>query len=192
MTDGDAAPAITPSYEGFVNGDTAASLTTAPTCSTTATSSSPPGAYASTCAGAVDDNYDISYDPGTVTVTAPPASSTAQPPPATTTTTGGPSPWPFPGAQLSYPNGAIVQFGNTRYVMAGGRAFGLFTGTAIGPELNLDHAQVVQAPTGRAAPTATTLRPGTLVTTPSLGPFDTPTVYVAGTDGQLHSFSNSG
>ncbi len=36
-------PAITASYSGFVNGDTAASLTTPPTCSTTATASSPVG-----------------------------------------------------------------------------------------------------------------------------------------------------
>jgi hypothetical protein len=64
-----AVPAITPSYSGFVNGDTAASLTTAPTCTTTATSSSPAGSYPTSCAGAVDGNYTISYVGGTVTVT---------------------------------------------------------------------------------------------------------------------------
>ena len=53
-------PTITPSYSGFVNGDTAASLTTQPTCSTTATSSSSVGTYASTCSGAADPNYMIS------------------------------------------------------------------------------------------------------------------------------------
>ena len=37
MTYGGTAPTITPRYSGFVNGDTAASLTTEPTCSTTAT-----------------------------------------------------------------------------------------------------------------------------------------------------------
>jgi hypothetical protein len=41
-----------PSYAGFVNGETAASLTTQPTCSTTATSSSPVGSYPSSCSGA--------------------------------------------------------------------------------------------------------------------------------------------
>ena len=40
MAYGGAVPAITPIYDGFVNGDTAASLTVPPTCSTTATSSS--------------------------------------------------------------------------------------------------------------------------------------------------------
>src|SRR5208337_2803652 len=48
-------------------GDTAASLTTQPTCSTTATSHSPAGSYPSSCSGAVDSNYTISYVNGTVT-----------------------------------------------------------------------------------------------------------------------------
>ncbi len=68
MTYGGTAPTITASYSGFVNGDSAASLTTPPTCGTTATSSSPVGNYASTCSGAVDPNYSISYTNGTVAV----------------------------------------------------------------------------------------------------------------------------
>ena len=40
MTYGGTVPTITPSYSGFVNGDSAASLTTPPTCGTAATSSS--------------------------------------------------------------------------------------------------------------------------------------------------------
>jgi hypothetical protein len=67
MTQGGTVPTITPSYSGFVNGDSAASLTTAPTCSTTATSQSAAGSYPSSCAGAVDSNYTISYVNGTVT-----------------------------------------------------------------------------------------------------------------------------
>ncbi len=68
MTYGGTPPTITPSYSGFVNGDTAASLTTQPTCSTTATSHSPAGSYPSTCSGAVDSNYTITYVQGNVTV----------------------------------------------------------------------------------------------------------------------------
>jgi hypothetical protein len=68
MTYGGTVPTITASYSGFVNGDTAASLTTQPTCSTTATSTSPPGTYPSSCSGAVDSNYTISYVSGIVTV----------------------------------------------------------------------------------------------------------------------------
>ena len=68
MLFGSTVPAITPSYSGFVNGDTANSLTTAPTCSTTATSSSPVGAYSSSCAGAVDASYWTIYVTGTVSI----------------------------------------------------------------------------------------------------------------------------
>jgi len=68
MTFGGTAPTITALYSGFVNGDNATHLTTQPTCSTTATSSSPVGSYASTCSGAADSNYTISYAPGSVTV----------------------------------------------------------------------------------------------------------------------------
>jgi hypothetical protein len=61
-------PAISPSYNGFVNGDGAASLTTPPTCGTTYTQSSPIASYLTSCTGAVDANYSISYVPGSVTV----------------------------------------------------------------------------------------------------------------------------
>jgi hypothetical protein len=61
-------PVITASYSGLVNGDSATSLSTPPTCTTTATSSSPAGMYPTTCSGAVDANYAISYMPGTLTV----------------------------------------------------------------------------------------------------------------------------
>ncbi len=57
-------------YAGFVNGDSASSLTTKPTCSTTATSSSPVvgSPYPSSCSGAADSNYVITYTDGSVTV----------------------------------------------------------------------------------------------------------------------------
>jgi hypothetical protein len=88
MTVGGTVPTITPSYSGFVGTDTAASLTTAPTCTTTATTASPVGTYPSSCSGAVDANYAISYVPGTVTVTAPdttaPPATTAPPVPTAT------------------------------------------------------------------------------------------------------------
>jgi hypothetical protein len=68
MTVGGTVPTITASYTGFVNGDTSASLSTPPACSTTATSSSSAGNYPSTCSGAVDSNYAITYTPGSVIV----------------------------------------------------------------------------------------------------------------------------
>jgi hypothetical protein len=68
MTYGGSPPTITPSYTGLVNGDTAP--TVLPTCITTATSSSPVSGnpYSSSCTGALDTNYTITYADGTVTV----------------------------------------------------------------------------------------------------------------------------
>src|SRR5206468_12787701 len=70
MTYGGTVPTIPALYSGFVNNDTSASLSTKPACSTTATSSSPVSGspYPSTCSGAADTNYTITYAPGTVTV----------------------------------------------------------------------------------------------------------------------------
>ncbi|QEH32331.1 FG-GAP repeat protein [Aquisphaera giovannonii] len=76
---GAALPTLTLSYSGFVNGDTAASLTTQPTPTTAATAGSPVagGPYAITAAGAVDSNYSFTYVPGSLTVTAAPLTITA-------------------------------------------------------------------------------------------------------------------
>jgi len=64
-------------YTGFVNGDSSTSLTTAPTCSTAASSASPVGTYVSSCSGAVDSNYIISYVNGSVLVNTAPLSIAA-------------------------------------------------------------------------------------------------------------------
>jgi hypothetical protein len=68
---GAALPALTASYSGFVNGDTAAKLTTQPALSTTATSASHVSGnpYTITATGAVDTDYTISYVSGTLSVT---------------------------------------------------------------------------------------------------------------------------
>jgi hypothetical protein len=71
MTAGRTVPAITASYSGFVNGDSAASLPIAPTCWTSATQWSPPGTYPTYCSGAADPDYTIdvsSYQNGTLTI----------------------------------------------------------------------------------------------------------------------------
>jgi uncharacterized RDD family membrane protein YckC len=68
MTYGGPVPALTASYIGFVNGDNAAKLTTQPTITTTATASSPTGAYPIMPSGAADPNYIISYIDGTLLV----------------------------------------------------------------------------------------------------------------------------
>jgi uncharacterized repeat protein (TIGR02543 family) len=70
MVAGKTVPLITPAFSGFQGSDSGSSLTTQPVCSTLATKSSPVGVYASTCLGAQDGNYTISYIPGTITVIA--------------------------------------------------------------------------------------------------------------------------
>ncbi len=66
-------PKFTFTYSGFVNGDTNTSLTIQPAASTTATNGSPAGGYPITVCCAMSPNYDISFVPGTLTITNVPA-----------------------------------------------------------------------------------------------------------------------
>jgi hypothetical protein len=66
---GGALPTLTASYSGFVNGDTAATLVTAPNISTLATAASHAGTYAISVSGAADSDYTITYTPGTLSIT---------------------------------------------------------------------------------------------------------------------------
>ena len=103
VTVGAAAPTITASYQGFANGDSATNLTTQPTCSTTYTTASAVGSYPSSCTGAADPNYTITYVPGTVTAAAvatAPATTTPTTPPPTTAPVTAPA-IAFTGAMLS-------------------------------------------------------------------------------------------
>jgi hypothetical protein len=68
ITYGGAIPTFTVSYSGFVNGDNASSLTTPPTITAAATSASPTGVYSITPSGAVDPNYSIAFNAGTLTI----------------------------------------------------------------------------------------------------------------------------
>ncbi len=65
---GDAVPTITPAFDNLAGGDTTTSI--APVCTTSADASTPTGTYTSTCSGAIDANYAISYVDGTVVVDA--------------------------------------------------------------------------------------------------------------------------
>jgi FtsP/CotA-like multicopper oxidase with cupredoxin domain len=98
MLAGTAPPAILPLFVGFVAGDSAASLTTAPTCNawqvpppplppTLVSATTPVGKYPTICSGAVDPNYTISYVNGTITVNTGQLMITA---PTFTMTYGGP------------------------------------------------------------------------------------------------------
>src|SRR5207237_7783222 len=67
---GTANPSFTVSYSGLVNGETAAVLSGSPSLTTTATPSSPPGAYPITIGpgSLAAVNYTFTFVPGTLTV----------------------------------------------------------------------------------------------------------------------------
>jgi hypothetical protein len=125
----------------------------------------------------------------TTTLTSTP---TVLPPSPTTTTTTSPTttttpPPPFPSANVSYPNGAIISFGGTHFVFAGGRAFGIATPAILASIQKVDPAKILSAPAGATAPSSTTPRSGVLVFTRPVN--GNPTIYVVGTDGELHGFA---
>jgi hypothetical protein len=74
MVTGAALPTLT--YSTAPSGLT---LTTAPKCTTTATSSSPVGTYPISCSGAVASNYNLSYASGTMTVSVAPTNPNSIP-----------------------------------------------------------------------------------------------------------------
>ena len=65
---GDSNPALTVSYSGFRNGDTATALDTGATASTAANALTGVGTYTITAAGGIDNNYDFSYAAGNLTI----------------------------------------------------------------------------------------------------------------------------
>lgn len=94
-----------------------------------------------------------------------------------------PGPPPFPHANLTYPDGAIVSFFGTLYVFAGSHSFGVASPAVAVDVEAADHASVVTAAAGANIPTAPAV-PGTLVIV-----YNNPTIYVVGTDGELHGFA---
>jgi gliding motility-associated-like protein len=71
-------PALTFTYAGFVNDQSASSLSTAPTASTTAKNTSKVGDYDITLSGAADNNYDFVYNKGKLTINKATLTVTAQ------------------------------------------------------------------------------------------------------------------
>ncbi len=68
--EGSANPPLTASYSGFKLGEQPADLATPVSLSTSANESSPSGEYAINASGAADVRYDITHEPGILTVTA--------------------------------------------------------------------------------------------------------------------------
>ncbi|HEX6429071.1 MAG TPA: MBG domain-containing protein, partial [Niastella sp.] len=65
---GEANPAFTVTYSGFISGENTSSLTTAPTATSVATTTSAVGTYSIVPAGGVADNYNFIYVNGTLTI----------------------------------------------------------------------------------------------------------------------------
>src|SRR5205823_469099 len=70
-------PAFTFQYSGFVNSEGSGIATTAPTCSSTANSTSNVGPYPITCSGGLSANYTFKYVDGKLTVNPAPLTVTA-------------------------------------------------------------------------------------------------------------------
>ena len=66
---GQANPTLTATFDTFLNGDDASDLDDPVVCSTSADSSSPVGSYDITCVAGPDNNYDLHFFKGSLTVT---------------------------------------------------------------------------------------------------------------------------
>jgi len=88
----------------------------------------------------------------------------------------------FPQANVTYPDGAIVNFSGTDYLFAGGHAFGIPTVAVLISLQTVDHAVTINAPTGALVPSAAPLLGTTIVV------YNNPTIYVVGASG-LNGFS---
>ncbi|HUC12910.1 MAG TPA: hypothetical protein VMS00_00525 [Acidimicrobiales bacterium] len=88
----------------------------------------------------------------------------------------------FPQANVTYPDGAIVNFSGTDYLFAGGHAFGIPTVAVLVSLQTVDHAVTINAPTGALVPSAAPLLGTTIVV------YNNPTIYVVGASG-LNGFS---
>jgi hypothetical protein len=187
MTYGGTVPVITPIYNGFVNGNGPASLSTDPTCSTTATSSSPPGSYPSTCSGASGPDYTVSFVAGTVTVT---AARLAAPAPRSLRHNGdlGPAAPGLPPRRC-----LLSQRGHSRLWrkrLRLGRRAGVPSpsGGAVGAGEGRPR-QRAERPRRGHPPNGGGPAPRHPVSTRAVN--GSATIYVAGTDGELHGFSTS-
>ena len=77
-------PSFSASFSGFVNGDTAANLGGTLLLSTSATASSPVGAYPIVASGVSSSDYIITFQPGTLTISRASTTTTLYVLPATT------------------------------------------------------------------------------------------------------------
>ena len=69
ITQGDPLPSFEAEYSGFMNDETSDVLTMQPTLSCSTTSTTTPGTYDITASGAAAQNYSITFEKGTLTIT---------------------------------------------------------------------------------------------------------------------------
>ena|GEM_PF-3327994 len=183
-----------PSNEESATPSTTTSTTaTAPTTTTTTV----PTTTTTTARATTSTTTTTTTSPTSTTTTTARATTTTVPTttttvPTTTTTTArrsraGNNGPPFPGAGTTGPNGAIVSFSGHDYVFAGGRAFSV-AGAQLPLLRAVDHAKVVEAPSGANAPTGRRPRSGTLLTTQRIN--GQATIYVVGDNGELYGFAS--
>jgi hypothetical protein len=92
---------------------------------------------------------------------------------------------PFPHASAAYPNGAFIGFSGRDYVLAGGHAFEVSSSKILAALQKVDHATFAAGAAG-AKPPSGTPRQGTLIFTRPVN--GAATIYVVGSDGELHGF----
>ncbi len=92
----------------------------------------------------------------------------------------------IPNAAATWPSGGLINCSGTIYVGAGGSARGVPSQTVMNKILSVNHAQVQKCLPGTVASVAPP-RVGTLMSTAVVN--GNHTIYVVGTDGQLHGFS---
>ncbi len=150
---GAALPTLTASDSGFVNGDTAASLTVQPTISTTATAASHVSGspYSITANGAVDSDYSISYVAGSLTVTPAHLSVTAN---------NQSKPYGAPVPILTFTLSGLVNGDTANAVLSGALA------TSASASSNVGTYHITQGTLAASADYALSYVQGTLAVTP--------------------------
>ena len=154
-------PPLTLTYTGFVNGDDVASLSPPPVVSTTATTASPANTYPIAVDGAGSPNYEITYEPGTLTVTATKQRQTIRFDPLPATTYGDVSFDPGATATSGLPvgytsdNPAVAAIVNGR-IQITGAGTAVITASQAGSDAYEPAADVVQ--TLVVSPAALTIR----------------------------------
>ena len=206
MTYGGTVPTITPNYSGFVPGDSQSSLTTQPSCSTTATSSSTVAGspYLSSCTGAADPNYTIVYDPGATTVTPAPipvavsgsqanagapnfAGTATQPPPSgvTVDTTGVTCSQVLPSTNIS---GALS---SGSYTLLAGSCSGAALSGPDASDYTATYTSATDDFTVTGGPAAPATPPPPPTTTPGATPAPTYGYWLVGSDGGIFTFGSA-